>query len=172
MILFMGTLAIELRRGVDADADAIASVHDAAWTEAYAGILPYSALNRMIRRRGPQWWANAIRRSTVILVLEIDGMIAGYATLGRNRVRTLPYQGEIYELYLRPEYQGLGLGTRLFLAARSELRRRKLAGTVVWVLCDNERAISFYRNAGGRPVAEGSEFFDGTRLGKIAFAWD
>ena len=168
----MGTLATELRKAEIADAEAIAEVHDAAWLNAYAGILPHAALARMVRRRGPQWWANAIRRSTFIMVLEVDGLIAGYATIGRNRVKTLPYDGEIYELYLRPEYQGLGFGTRLFLAARAELDRRSMKGNVVWVLADNERGISFYRNAGGSEVAEGSEMFDGTKLAKIAFAWD
>lgn len=168
----MGTVTIEMRRADPQDAGGIAEVHDAAWTNAYTGIVPHKALNRMIRRRGERWWADAIRRSTVVLILEIDSQIAGYATLGRNRVRTLPAAGEIYELYLRPEYQGLGLGSRLFLAARAELKRRSLAGTVVWVLADNERAISFYSNAGGRAVAEGAEYFDGEKLGKYAFIWD
>lgn len=172
MLSAMGTLTIGTRRAVAKDAREIAAVHDASWSNAYRGLVPHKALDKMVRRRGERWWAEAIRRSTFVLVLEIGGRIAGYATLGRNRVRTLPHQGEIYELYLLPEYQGVGLGTRLFLAARSELARRGMKGAVVWVLADNERAISFYENAGGRAVAEGSEYFDGVRLTKYAFAWD
>jgi len=106
------------------------------------------------------------------LVVEIDGDIARYATLGNNRVSTLPFDGEIYEIYMRPEYQGVGLGSRLFLAARNELQRRGLAGATVWVLADNEQAICFYENAGGRAVAKGSENFDGEALVKLAYAWD
>ncbi len=34
------------------------------------------------------------------------GEIAGYATVGLNRARAPPYDGEIYEIYLRPEYPG------------------------------------------------------------------
>jgi len=168
----MGTLTVGTRRAGPKDAKAIAAVHDASWSDAYRGLVPHKALDKMVRRRGERWWAEAIRRSTVVLVLEIGGKIVGYATLGRNRVRTLPHQGEVYELYMLPEYQGVGLGTRLFLAARAEMIRRGLKGTVVWVLADNARAISFYENAGGRAVAEGSEFFDGVRLTKYAFAWD
>ena len=168
----MGTLVIEIRRAEPKDASGIASVHDSAWANAYDGIVPHGALHRMIRRRGEKWWADAIRRSTIVLVLEIDGKIVGYATIGRNRVSTLPYDGEIYELYLNPEHQGIGLGTRLFLAARSELKRRKLSGSVVWVLAENDRAISFYENAGGRAVAEGAEHFDGDRLTKLAYCFD
>ncbi|GIL02664.1 MAG: N-acetyltransferase GCN5 [Alphaproteobacteria bacterium] len=168
----MGTIAIETRRAEPSDAHAIAEVHDAAWANAYAGIVPHRALTRMIRRRGERWWADAIRRSTFVLVIEVGRAVAGYATIGRNRVSTLPYGGEVYELYLKPEYQGIGLGERLFLAARGELARRGYKGTVVWVLADNDRAIRFYLNAGGRAVAEGAEHFDGQRLRKLAYAWD
>lgn len=172
MLPAMSTVTIGTRRAGLQDAPAIAAVHDASWSNAYGGMVPHAALTKMVRRRGEKWWADAIRRATIVLVLEIAGKVVGYATLGRNRVRTLPHEGEVYELYLLPEYQGVGLGTRLFLAARGELQRRGMSGAVVWVLADNARAISFYRNAGGRPVAEGSESFDGERLVKYAFAWD
>jgi len=168
----MAMITIETRRAGAADAKAIAAVHDAAWSNAYTGIVPYKALSRMIRRRGERWWADAMRRSTVVVVIEAGDVIVGYATLGRNRVSTLPFEGEIYELYLKPEYQGVGLGEKLFLAARGELKRRGLKGSVVWVLADNAPAIRFYENAGGRAVAEGSEQFDGKRLRKLAFAWN
>src|SRR3954454_9364379 len=102
----MTTLAIDIRKADPRDADAIADIHRTAWQGAYAGIIPYRALTAMINRRGSQWWANAIRRSATILVVEIGGEDAGETTVGRSRARELQQQGEIYELYLRPEYQG------------------------------------------------------------------
>lgn len=168
----MGTLTTEIRKAGPEDARGIAAVHDASWMNAYSGLVPYRALTKMVKRRGTDWWEKAIRKATAIFVVEVDEQIIGYATLGRNRVRTLPFDGEIYEIYLKPEFQGVGFGTRLFLAARAELRRRGLTGTAVWVLADNEPAISFYENAGGRAVARGSEHFDGKKLAKIAYAWD
>ena len=107
-----------------------------------------------------------------MLVVELGGEIAGYATLGRNRSRDLPQQGEIYELYLRPEYQGIGLGTRLFVAARAQLVSYGLKGLVVWALEDNGGALDFYTGSGGRDVAEGVEVFDSKALRKVAFVWD
>lgn len=168
----MNTLTVNTRRARREDCEAIALVHDQSWTGAYTGMLPHSALARMVQRRGPAWWAKAIDRHTVIFVLEMDGKIVGYATIGRNRVQTLPQAGEIYELYLLPEYQGVGLGSHLFLAARSELNRRSLSGHVVWVLADNDPAIRFYENAGGKLIAEGRECFDGKDMRKLAYSWD
>jgi ribosomal protein S18 acetylase RimI-like enzyme len=168
----MSTITVNTRRASRDDCEAIARVHDRSWNNAYSGMVPHNALNRMVQRRGPAWWSKAIERHTVILVLEMQDRIVGYATIGRNRVQTLPHGGEIYEIYLLPEYQGVGLGSHLFLSAMGELQRRGLKGTVVWVLADNAPALRFYENAGGRRIAEGKETFDGRDLRKIAFGWD
>lgn len=168
----MKTLAIDIRRAEPRDAVAIASVHLEAWQGAYAGIIPHKALTSMINRRGSDWWANAIRRAATVLVVEIGGVIAGYATIGRNRARELSQQGEIYELYLRPEYQGIGLGSRLFAEARRRLAEHGLKGLVVWALEENDNALAFYVGAGGRDVAEGVEIFEQKALKKVAFIWE
>lgn len=168
----MTTLTIDIRKAEPRDAAAIAEVHHAAWQGAYAGIIPHRALTGMIGRRGPQWWENAIRRSATVLVIEIGGALAGYTTVGRNRARELPQQGEIYELYMKPEYQGVGLGGRLFSAARRKLREHGLKGLVVWALEDNLNAMDFYAGFGGRDIAEGVEVFDQKALRKVAFVWD
>ena len=104
-------------------------------------------------------------------MIEVGGDIAGYATIGRNRAKELRQEGEIYELYVRPEYQGIGLGTRLFAAARERLSAHGLRGLVVWALEDNSNALAFYQGAGGRDIAEGVEIFDQKALKKVAFVW-
>ena len=172
MLRMMSTITIDIRQAKTEDAAGIAETHDASWRYAYTGMLPYKSLDTMVRRRDEKWWERAIRHSTNILVLDIGDEIAGYVTLGPNRVRTLPFEGEIYELYLKPEFQGVGFGRKLFSLARQELRRLGMQGCVVWALEDNDNAVGFYINAGGRDIAEGNETFDGSALRKIAFAWD
>jgi ribosomal protein S18 acetylase RimI-like enzyme len=165
------TFAIDVRRAEARDAEAIAAVHDAAWRYSYEGMIPAKELGRIIARRGPRWWHRAIRRGTAILIIEFGGNICGYATFGPNRARNLVQKGEVYEVYLLPEYQGIGLGTRLFLAARSELARIGYESIVVWALADNEQACRFYANAGGSKIAHANERFGETSLTKTAFAW-
>ena len=96
----------------------------------------------------------------------------GYANYGRNRARSLFYDGEIYELYLRPEYQGLGFGRRLFTSARRDLAQSGLKSLVVWALSDNDPAVEFYKALGGKAVARSSERFGEKSLDKVAFAWN
>ena len=167
----VSTDAIEIRLARPDDARAIAEVHDAAWRYAYRGVIPGADLERMVERRGARWWAHAIARKTRIVVLAFGGVIAGYATYGRNRAVNLPYAGEIFELYLRPEYQGLGFGRRLFNAVRRDLTGHDVAGLVVWALADNENACGFYRHLGGRTVDRTVERFGKANLPKIAFGW-
>jgi ribosomal protein S18 acetylase RimI-like enzyme len=88
-----------------------------------------------------------------------------------NRARSLHFEGEIYELYLRPEFQGLGFGRRLFAAAKRDLAQSGLKSMVVWALSDNDPATEFYRALGGRMVARSSERFGPKSLDKVAFAW-
>jgi ribosomal protein S18 acetylase RimI-like enzyme len=167
----MSTVLIEIRRAKTADAVAVAETHDEAWRTAYRGIIPGTELEKLISRRGPQWWESAIRKGSRVALLMFGDKIAGYANYGRNRARSLFYEGEIYELYLRPEFQGLGFGRRLFTAARRDLAQSGLKSMVVWALSENEPAVEFYRALGGRAVARSSERFGTRVLDKIAFAW-
>ena len=118
----MKTLSIEVRYAEPKDAAEVSEVHRQSWLQAYAGLIPHTPLHQMVARRDERWWRKATRGPATLLVAEVAGVIAGYATVGLNRARALPQEGEIYELYLRPEYQGIGLGRLLFGEARGLLR--------------------------------------------------
>jgi ribosomal protein S18 acetylase RimI-like enzyme len=168
----MSTVLIEIRRARPADAKSVAATHDDAWRNAYQGVIPGPELERLIARRGEAWWDSAIRKGSRISILGFGDMVAGYANYGRNRARSLYYDGEIYELYLRPEFQGLGFGRRLFTAARRDLAHSGMKSVVVWALSDNEPAVDFYRALGGRAGARSSEKFGDKVLEKVAYAWN
>src|SRR6476620_1610483 len=167
----MSTTLIEIRRARPSDARAVAAAHDEAWRTAYQGIIPGLELERLINRRGAAWWDGSIRKGSRISLFVFGDAIAGYANYGRNRARSLNFDGEIYEIYLRPQYQGLGFGRRLFSAARKDLNQSGLKSMVVWALSDNEPAMEFYRALGGRAVARSSERFGAKTLDKVAYAW-
>jgi ribosomal protein S18 acetylase RimI-like enzyme len=168
----MSTTLIEIRRARPSDARAVAAAHDEAWRTAYQGIIPGLELERLINRRGAAWWDGSIRKGSRVSLFVFGDAVAGYANYGRNRARSLNYDGEIYELYLRPQYQGLGFGRRLFSAARRDLLQSGVKSMVVWALSDNEPAVQFYRALGGQAVARSSEAFGGKVLDKVAYAWN
>src|SRR3954462_9444373 len=167
----MSTVLIEIRRAKSSDARAVADAHDEAWRCAYQGVIPGIELQRLIMRRGPEWGGSAIRKGSRIAILVFGDNVAGYANYGRNRARSLYYDGEVYELYLRPGFQGLGFGRKLFTSARRDLVQSGLQSLVVWALSDNEPAVAFYRTLGGKAVARSSERFGTKVLDKVAYAW-
>lgn len=167
----MSTLSIDVRRAALDDAAEIAAVHDDVWRYAYRGILNGVDLERMIERRGPRWWTRAISRNVLILVVEVDCHVVGYATLGPSRLADLPFGGEIYELYVSPGFHGLGLGRRLFEAARELLAELDFDGLAVRVLKANDMAMRFYGRRGGRPVVESGERIGQTLLPVVVFGW-
>ena len=165
----MKTLSIDVRRAEPQDAAAISEAHRASWLHAYAGIIPHKPLMQMVQRRDAAWWRKATRGPATLLVLDVAGVIAGYATLGLNRARALPQDGEIYEIYLQPEYQGLGLGRMLFGESKRLLKSLGCEGMVVWCLEESDMAERFFRAAGGVDIAEGMEDFGEKELKKVGF---
>src|SRR5579872_3641779 len=159
---------VTIRTARSGDETKIAEVHDAAWRDAYRGIIPGRELERMIARRGPVWWRNAIARGSRLLVLDFNDRIAGYASYGRNRVPAMAYGGEIFELYIAPEFQGLGFGRRLFSAARKDLAEHAYPSFLVWALADNEGAMAFYKRLGGKVVRRAYERFGSELRERVA----
>lgn len=167
----MSTDLIATRPARPVDAERLSTIHLEAWRGAYRGLLSGVDLERMISRRGPRWWRGALSRGVLIQVLEVAGKTAGYATYGRSRMRELPFEGEIYELYILPEYQGLGFGTKLFHATRRALVRMRLSGVAVRVLSENDAAMRFYRSLGGQLLMNTQEQVAGTSVELSVFGW-
>jgi ribosomal protein S18 acetylase RimI-like enzyme len=168
----MGALVITIRPAEWGDAAGIAAVHDAAWLEAYRGIIPGAHLQRMVEKRGPRWWQRSINARHAILVLQVGGTIAGYVTYGAHRRVGFPPRGEIFELYVEPTHQGLGFGTRLFKSAREHLARNGFNRLVVWALAENDRARGFYERLGGRAGARQRDRYGDRTVERVAFVWE
>lgn len=165
----MSDLLVSIRHAKPDDAAALSKVFDTAWREAYLGIIPGLTLEKMFSRRSERWWHSTVSRGRPLVVLDIGQGVAGYVSYGRCRDRSLPADGEIDELYLLPEYQGLGFGRRLFKAVCNDLHDRGMNRIAVWALADNERACGFYERLGGRAVSRVEERIGGTPLAKVAY---
>ncbi|MEM9634167.1 MAG: GNAT family N-acetyltransferase [Pseudomonadota bacterium] len=167
----MTTDLIDLRAARTADCEALAGIHTEAWLGAYRGVLHGVDLQKMISRRGIGWWRGALSRGVNIRILSIADIPAGYATYGPCRLRGTGMDGEIYELYLKPEYQGLGFGRTLFTNVRETLSAKNMSGLAVQVLSDNQPARSFYRAMGGKLSAKSWYRIGGRRMELSIYTW-
>ena len=168
----MATIDIFVRPARPKDAEAIAHVHAEAWKSAYSGIIPGQTLNSMISRRHSNWWSRAVKnKGADVQVILFAGYVAGYASIRRNFHDYPQASSEVCEIYLLPEYQGVGLGGRLFAAAKNAATQKYGKGCIVWALKDNESACQFYLHMGGRPVANAIEKLGASELEKIGYFW-
>ncbi len=166
----MAIVDITIRAAQASDAPELARLYAETWRTSYRGIIPGTALEEMIARRPSLWWGRVVKRGG-LLALDFDGTLAGYARFGPSRAARDGRQGEIYEIYLRSEFQGAGLGRQLFQAARSQLAQSGHQGLVVWSLEENDAARRFYTAIGGKLAARSTEVLGGKRLPMIGFVW-
>ncbi len=177
------TAAITLRPARPGDAAAIAKVHVETWRATYAGIVPDAYLVSMTESKQALQWNNMIRRAVApeaVLAAESadvpGGRIVGFGSCGRTRDRvrgrgaTGSGSGEIFTLYVTPDWQGRGIGRLLLEGLLVRLHGSGLSEAVLWVLSDNP-ARFFYEGLGGRRVAERKERFAGVELDEAAYVW-
>lgn len=173
-----------IRQATERDAADIAKVYVDTWRSTYAAILPHRPLLSMSRERQAREWVWTIRNlaeaQPVIVAAEAVGVV-GFTSFGPSRPVNRPAGGrfagddganvgEIYTLYVRPEFQEQGVGRRLLTAAFEMMVARGYDRSFLWVLRDNPSRY-FYERVGGKAVAERRERLWGCMLDQICYGW-
>ena len=116
------------------DAQAIAPVYVETWRNTYAGLLPDRKLVRMSFKRQCASWSRTLASRNQVVVLENDGDVVGFGSCDYNKLRRLDYSGEIYTLYLLPDFHGCGFGRQLLFDV---LIGRNYDSVLLWILVEN-----------------------------------
>jgi GNAT superfamily N-acetyltransferase len=135
-----------LRAAKIQDAMAVARVHVRSWQAAYRGLLPAEYLDGLKPedRAGRYVFENPDTAKPWTIVAEVDGLIAGFATTAPARDADVEGWGELYALYVDPDYWGRGIGAELMKAARARLVELGFQQATLWVMKGNSRAERFY----------------------------
>ena len=171
---------IRIRRASRRDATAIARVHVETWQSAYAGLLPDSMLAGMSDVRQAAWWQRLLAdpgEARGVFVADDEDMgVVGFGSCGlvRDKPEGLDGReirvGEVYTLYVEPDFQNQGLGRRLLDALFRQLRADGCDTAVLWMLASNPTRF-FYEGLGGEPVGHRVDTMAGTDVEEMAFAW-
>ena len=167
----MNDLALSLRQARPSDAADLARIYINSWQDTYAGILPHTLLGNMSQTTHTARWKSMIAGSVGVLVAEdaMEGAI-GLASFGAARDRGLGLDGEIYTLYVDPDFLGCGTGTALLHGAFAALKERKFHSCLVWSHAQNN-ARFFYEAMGGQRMAERTTRLGGAPVPEIGFGW-
>ncbi|MEJ1090304.1 GNAT family N-acetyltransferase [Microbacterium istanbulense] len=140
-----------VRRATAEDAHGLAVVHVLGWQRAYRGLLPQHVLDDLSIPDREAGWVTILgdpERQARTLVVERDGVIAGWAGYGAARDADGPASGELWGIYAHPQYWSTGVGHELLVAVEDALRAEGHDAAYLWVLEGNERAASFYERHG------------------------
>lgn len=162
---------IIIRAARPGDALRIARLDVETWRAAYANILANQFLVGLSTQRREVGWAAVIEREPrdVRVAVDKDGNILGFGSCGRCRAG-MPYAGEVFTLYVAPDWQNQGLGRALLLALFERLRGQGCDSVIIWVLRDNP-ARFFYQRLGGREVQHKTFTVGGKRIAAAGYAW-
>ncbi len=80
-------------------------------------------------------WSDLLRRKGIFTYIAEDDAPFGMVTAGPPQEDFLDDDktGEILALYLKPSYQGRGLGRKLLVHGVSVIKRRDSARAVIWI---------------------------------------
>jgi GNAT superfamily N-acetyltransferase len=122
----------------------IAQLAGRIWRACYPGIISHAQIEYMLARMyALETLRDEIRcRGIRYEVLFVDGQPAGFASFGPA---SEPGVVKLHKLYLLPELQGRGLGSRLLKHCEAEARRLGAQRLILSVNKRNARAIATYR---------------------------
>jgi ribosomal protein S18 acetylase RimI-like enzyme len=162
---------ITIRAARPDDAGPIARLDVETWQAAYAGILGTPYLAGLSAGRREIGWTSVIRRAPRDVRVAVDGggTIVGFGSCGRTRGDP-DFTGEVFTLYVAPDWQNQGIGRRLLLAMFAHLVGEGHKAAVIWVLRENP-ARFFYQRLGGKEVRRKLLPFNGEQVPASGYGW-
>ena len=144
-----------------------------SWRESFAGIVPQSFLDKSsVAKRAEAFEKGFSAASYKMFVAEAPGRgVVGFADFGEPREAVEGYEGELYAIYLLPEFQRKGVGARLFkLGAEFFIRGGKRSMYLLALEASPYRR--FYERLGGRVVGRKQVEIEGVPFDELIYGWE
>lgn len=161
---------LTIRNADPRDVAGIAGITVDTWRDAYAGILPDRVLLAMSTERQALEWRRTLDRDRIKVAVDSQHGLVGFGSAGPARGDRLAYDGEVYTLYVQPDFQGKGIGAKLLTALFGALLLDGNRSAILWVLANNP-ARFFYESMGGKWVAVREETLWGVDLPERGYGW-
>ncbi|WP_270182597.1 GNAT family N-acetyltransferase [Alkalihalobacillus sp. CinArs1] len=162
---------MRIRKAFVEDSTDIARVHVNSWRTTYQGIVPSLFLDSLdMKVREARWKKGLEDGKSIFVAVNDKDEIVGFANGGKNRSEDLPYDGELYAIYLLESAHRKGAGKKLLCHVAKELKDEGHQSMLVWVLNGNP-ADQFYLHFGPSYVMEKDITIGGEELLETAYGW-
>lgn len=144
---------LEIRQATLGDAAALGDILSCSWRAAYKGIVPDVILDLLTpESRAAVFISLFAKGEGEISIAHEDGQAAGFVITGDCRDDDIVSPcGEIWSIYLKPEYWRRAIGSKLITLGIEQLKAKGYANAALWVIEGNANAIAFYEKHGFKP---------------------
>lgn len=158
MARIVGRVPMIVRAAAPSDGPAIAAVQLETWRATYQQWLPDLIAALDLARTADNWARASTAADQRVAVAVLSGQIVGYAHSGPPEDNADGADHELYALYVLPEVQGTGIGSRLMADARATA---PAGDWVVWALEGYQPARRFYERQGFQLDPDGTRIWRG-----------
>lgn len=167
---------MRIRPGTINDVPEISQVYAKSWKTTYEGLVPDLFVKGMSREAAVHIFADSLQPNSFSYFLHVaegpEGRLVGFCDGGKERSRPDSGIGELYAIYLLKEFQGRGIGRKLFKAAAENLVQSGMNSMVVWVM-EKSPYRKFYEAMAGHwePGVKKLEVA-GEEIRLVSYGWD
>lgn len=153
------------------DAKTLAEIHSKSWKVAYKGIVPNEILEKITAEKRQIYFEKALTEGwEEDAIIFKDNEAVGLICIGKCRDTDKPgAYGEIWGIYLLPEYWKMGIGSELINWGINELKKRNYNKVILWVLEENISARKFYEKIGFKHDGTVKEITIGKKLSEFRY---
>ena len=171
----MNNKNLVIRNATIEDIPEVAQLHVDSWNKTYKGIIAQDHLDNMrnnIDKRIERMKNEFNLRKMIVATIDNEIVAFSEYTLTNIFSKDLDIDCELCGLYVKNEYVGTGIGTRLFRYVIREFLKNDNCKAGLWCVKENTNAINFYKSNGGIQVAEKKFELDGKEYSEVAFVYD
>ena len=163
---------IRFRPGRPSDARSVASVIVTTWRESFSSIIPEPLLRAMeVEERAELIHDRFASAFYGLFVAEDPGeSVVGVSDIGEPREPRTGFSAELYDIYILPRYQRLGVGKELFFRAVGHALQAQRASMFLQVL-EISLYRSFYERMGGTVIDTKPHRVDGHEYDYLIYGW-
>ena len=164
---------VSIREATIADCSAVAKVHVQSWKESFAGIVPQIFLDKMsAEKRAKAFEAGFAAPFYRMYVAEAPRRgIVGFADFGAPRETIDAYDGELYAIYLLPEFHRKGVGERLFKRGVEFLKGHG-SNSMYLLALEVSPYRAFYEKMGGQLAGKKGVEIEGATYDELIYGWE
>ena len=164
-----------IREATLEDIPEVAILHVDSWNKTYKGIIEQEHLDNMknnLDKRIERMKNEFNLRKMIVVILDNEIVAFSEFTLTNEFSKDLDIDCELCGLYIKNEYLGKGIGTKVFDYVKSIFAENNKKKMGLWCVKENNNAINFYIRKGGTQVKEKPFTLAGKDYSELAFIYN